>query len=282
MSVFSVLNISRIYCIKLCTNLVFIHLLVSAMKHPVNQWTRGSLRNPSPSPIRATVAGINLAPLIRRPKPAVAKKATPSRRRFRLESEAWQWNPTNDLMLYRYGKDQPKSRIAAFDFDGCLVKTSLYRRQPEAWSILFPRKTKPVLRDLVMNGYKIVIISNQGGIGRARKSKDAEILKVKSRIEGFIREVQCEIEIPIDVILSTNKQSTFHKPDTGMWTFFRENLNGRTAVDMKNSFYVGDAAGRRTDFADSDAKFAKNTGLQFFNEKDFFAQDGYKRLLSPN
>ena len=251
------------------------------MKHPVPLKKPAGLRSFGASQQRATVAGMNLAPLIRRPKPlasSTTQRKVVSKSRFKLERETWQWNATNELMLYRYGKDQPKSRIAGFDFDGCLVKTSLYRRQPEAWSVLFPKKTKATLRHLVQSGYKIVIFTNQGGIGRAKRTKDAEILKVKKRIEGFIQEMQGDVEIPIDVVVSIDKQSSFHKPATGMWTFFKENLNGKTAIDVQKSFYVGDAAGRRTDFADSDLKFAKNVALQFFNEKEFFVDEALKRL----
>ncbi len=37
-----------------------------------------------------------------------------------------------------------------------------------------------------------------------------------------------------------------------MWKYFNENMNGKTEIDLKESFYCGDAAGRTNDFSDSD------------------------------
>ncbi|KNH09608.1 bifunctional polynucleotide phosphatase/kinase [Perkinsela sp. CCAP 1560/4] len=261
------------------------------MAHPSAQRSKkGILPKPKPpvyskpsvqtNPIlanRATIAGVNLTSLIRRPKAKLFGKKQSAK--FVLDSNTWEWNKSNNLLMYRFGTEKRSTRIAAFDFDGCLVKTSLYQREPDAWSVLFPKKTEAVLHELSDNGYKLVIISNQGGIGRAKKSKNEEISKVKTRVTSFIGEMQSKKELPMDVLISTNKQSVFHKPDVGMWNFFKENLNGDVKIDMEKSFYVGDAAGRRTDFADSDAKFAKSAGLQFFNEKQFFVQSGYKKLL---
>lgn len=35
-----------------------------------------------------------------------------------------------------------------------------------------------------------------------------------------------------------------NQPSTGMWDFFLESCNSSVEVDMNESFYVGDAAGR--------------------------------------
>ena len=50
------------------------------------------------------------------------------------------------------------------------------------------------------------------------------------------------------------------KPETGMWDTFLVDLKryGITLdIDYKESFFVGDAAGRSKDFLDSDALFSK-------------------------
>lgn len=48
-----------------------------------------------------------------------------------------------------------------------------------------------------------------------------------------------------------------------------------TDVDMRRSFYCGDAAGRISpkDFSDSDVKFATNIGLRFFTPEHLFFGD---------
>ena len=45
-----------------------------------------------------------------------------------------------------------------------------------------------------------------------------------------------------------------------------------TTIDMKNSFFVGDAAGRKqlNDFADTDRKFAINVGCMFYTPEEYF------------
>lgn len=47
-----------------------------------------------------------------------------------------------------------------------------------------------------------------------------------------------------------------------MWRFFQDNLNNNTQVDLKNSIYCGDAAGRvegkKKDFSDSDLYLLTN------------------------
>ena len=72
----------------------------------------------------------------------------------------------------------------------------------------------------------------------------------------------------------------YRKPLVGMWDMFLEN-NGLTRedIDPQQSFYIGDAAGRKkgpqrkkNDFSDNDYKFALNVGLQFQTPEMFFLE----------
>ena len=51
-----------------------------------------------------------------------------------------------------------------------------------------------------------------------------------------------------------------------MWEFYTKNRN----VNYDESFYVGDAAGRKKDFSDSDLKFAENIGITFYTPEEYF------------
>ena len=76
------------------------------------------------------------------------------------------------------------------------------------------------------------------------------------------------------------------KPAIGMWQFFEKNCNGDVEVIKSGSFFVGDAAGRKktanrkTDFSDSDLKFARNVGLTFYTPEEFFKNEESKDKAS--
>ncbi len=67
----------------------------------------------------------------------------------------------------------------------------------------------------------------------------------------------------------------------GMWTHFAQKIVRGHQVDMEQSFYVGDAAGRpdgwkqgrRADHANVDRKFAHNVGLKFYTPEAFFLDE---------
>ncbi|XP_064969538.1 polynucleotide 3'-phosphatase ZDP-like isoform X4 [Musa acuminata AAA Group] len=118
-------------------------------------------------------------------------------------------------------------RIAAFDFDGCLVNTSVKRIGPDAWSLMYPSIPEK-LQELYKGGYKLVFIAC--GLGKNKDGTD----------------------------------DPFRKPQPGMWKLMEEHFNSSIAVDMDQSFYVGDAAGRTNDHSDADIKFAKDQLQDFF------------------
>jgi len=73
------------------------------------------------------------------------------------------------------------------------------------------------------------------------------------------------------LFLAATYSDKYRKPAMGSWEYFLKNYtedNGKS-LDMKKSFYCGDAAGRLKtdtkprDFSDTDRKFAINIGLPF-------------------
>ena len=44
-------------------------------------------------------------------------------------------------------------------------------------------------------------------------------------------------------------------------------------INKSESFFVGDALGRKYDFADSDKMFAKNIGILYFPPEDIFVNN---------
>jgi len=189
------------------------------------------------------------------------------------DGDGWIWHGT--LLYYEYGDIKPSSRIASFDYDGCLANTSLFKKGPDAWSVLFPGKTENVLKEVTEAGYKLVIMTNQSEIGRAKAAYEKTVAEKKSRLLGFVK----KIGLPCQIYVATapsKAEDPFRKPGTGMWEFLEEHKNGGVKVDRSKSFFVGDAAGRPKDHSDTDLKMAQALGVTFYTEQQMFKEQAYK------
>lgn len=102
----------------------------------------------------------------------------------------WKWKGT--LFYYESQDIQHSEKIASFDFDGTLAKTSLFKHGPDAWSILYPNCIQK-LTSLHKDGYKLVVFTNQAAIGKAKASKQKVIDEKKGRLTGFVKKVTKEL-----------------------------------------------------------------------------------------
>lgn len=163
-----------------------------------------------------------------------------------------------------------RDKIAAFDFDGCLVKTSVQRHGADAWSLLYPSIPKK-LQDYHDSGYKLVIFTNESNIERWKNSRQKAVDSKIGRLKGFMKLVNA----PMQVFISCAKEGTgdlYRKPKHGMWVLLEKHFNNDIPIDKTRSFYVGDAAGRPGDHSDADLGFAKAAGLEFLLPEDVFLE----------
>jgi len=153
-----------------------------------------------------------------------------------------------------------KNKIASFDLDNTLITTKSGKKFPvdnTDWKFLFSN-IKNVLSSYNNNGYSIIIITNQLGL-KKQEQIDMWISKIKDILK--------ELNLPIKVYASIH-DNIFRKPLTGIWKLFDSKIN------LIDSFYCGDAMGRRNDHSDTDLKFAINIGLTFLPpEKVFLKKD---------
>ncbi|XP_010552122.1 PREDICTED: polynucleotide 3'-phosphatase ZDP isoform X2 [Tarenaya hassleriana] len=163
-------------------------------------------------------------------------------------------------------------KIAAFDFDGCLAKTSVKIVGADAWSLMYPSIPKK-LQSLYSQGYKLVIFTNESNIDRWKNKRQAAVDSKIGRLNNFINRVEVPIQVFIacGVAISDGKEDVYRKPKTGMWQLLKNHFNSGIEIDMEKSFYVGDAAGRKDDHSDADIKFAHAIGLKFYTPEDYFA-----------
>ena len=91
---------------------------------------------------------------------------------------AWKHNtfdaPFRTVLFGVYGEFVPRSKIAAFDLDGTLIRPRSGRKWPKDasdWTLLH-KDTKQRLSGLIDGGYAVVIISNQNYASQPKKLED--------------------------------------------------------------------------------------------------------------
>ena len=175
-----------------------------------------------------------------------------------------------------------KIPVAAFDLDHTLIKPKNGRTHPKDKDdfMLFDSKVIELLKEYYNKNYEIVIFSNQDNL--IEKPEKKEI--VLNRIDT-LRKMLVKDNIDLNVFISTGRDFC-RKPNTGMWNYFIKKVNYE--VDLKKSFYVGDAAGRlkdkknKKDFSCSDRMFASNIGINFYTPEVFFLKEKDREYTMPN
>lgn len=149
---------------------------------------------------------------------------------------------------------KPNKYIASFDLDNTLITTKSGKKFPingDDYKYTFDN-VKDKIDELINKGYKIVIFTNQRGVDL----KKTNIKDITSKIEKLFPSADYFIAI---------KDDLYRKPMIGMFDKFIE-LNG----EVKDMFYVGDAAGRKNDHSYADINFAYNANIKFFTETEYF------------
>ena len=85
-----------------------------------------------------------------------------------------------------------------------------------------------------------------------------------------------QLNIPLFVVIATEKCD--YKPNPILFN----TLLGENEINKEESFFVGDALGRKSDFSDSDKVFAENIGIKWYSPEDIFINQKSHIFEIPN
>lgn len=185
--------------------------------------------------------------------------------------DVWEEIDKGELYIYTSKGVKSSKKIAGFDMDGTLIKTKSGKAHPvdiNDWEIALPVVSQK-LKEQLLDGFRIVIFSNQAPIGKGR----VKIEDFKKKFESIV----LKLNIPVQAYFATGK-GFYRKPATGMWKYLNEQKNDGLEIDMDQSFYCGDAAGRvagwapgkKKDHSMADKLMAENLSLKFYTPEQYF------------
>ncbi|OKO93950.1 Bifunctional polynucleotide phosphatase/kinase [Penicillium subrubescens] len=225
----------------------------------------------SPPPLRRKVATVT--------KKSVANFFTPASQK-KPEPITWRILGTS-LIVGKYvpEKSAPQTvseqarRIASFDLDSTLIKTisgNTFPKSPKDWQWWDPA-VPGKLKELNSEGYQVVIFSNQKMIKVQKDIKHGNSeSKSLSNFKEKMTAVMTQLDIPISVYAATTDPE-YRKPRLGMWREFQDDYDlDVSGIDLKGSFFIGDAAGRPGDHSNVDRGFGTNAGMVFKTPEEFF------------
>lgn len=182
---------------------------------------------------------------------------------------------------------QDPVQIFAFDLDHTLIRPIsglTFSKTAEDWEFVKygNRNSLDMLFQLIQDETNalIVVFSNQGGVV-ASPPDSKSCVKYLTKIELILKHIatMAQGDQLLDRLwiyaapkapIRTLDRSIFmnmRKPAVGMMDQLKQDI-GLRSVEVK--YYCGDAAGRPTDFSDSDVKFAHNLHTSFKLPEDLF------------
>lgn len=147
-------------------------------------------------------------------------------------------------------------RLAVIDRDGTIIKDKVYLKDPN--NIEFIGDAENAIRLLNMHNFKVVILTNQSGIGRGLFSEDT-LHSIHNRIFYYLSEKGAGIDGIYYCPHHPDENCLCRKPKTGLFYSITDDFSG-----FKEVYVIGDNK--------CDLEFAKNIKAKMFlikNEIEF-------------
>ena len=154
------------------------------------------------------------------------------------------------LTIYNINNATIREKMVSFDYDWTVVNPKDGRTFPlsiDDWIWLYPSVPEKI-KQYYEEGYMIVIFTNQ--------SKQWKCEQIQMVME--------QLCIPLFIVIAMDKKE--YKPNPILF----DTLIGENTINKEESFFVGDALGRKSDFSDSDKVFAENIGIKWYSPEDIF------------
>ena len=166
------------------------------------------------------------------------------------------------------------NKLAMFDLDNTLITTisgKIFQINENDYKWKYDNIVIK-LRKLFKNNYSIIIISNQAGIEKGKQTYEKFTNKLNKLIQL--------LNIDIFIFCSTG-YNIYRKPSP---TFFHNFIPNKCDIDFEHTFYCGDAAGRISDYNNTDYKFALNCLVKFITPEYFFLnkKEQLPLIIYPN
>lgn len=149
--------------------------------------------------------------------------------------------------------------LAAFDLDWTLIRPRNGTFPLNINDNIIMDRRIEILKKYQDGGYTIIILTNQKVT--SRNPLDFK-LKRLNNIGNLFKSYGIQVMIFMSI-----SDDMYRKPNIGMISEINQIIPNSKIV-----FYCGDAAGRNSDFSDSDLKFAQNAGINFYLPETIFNQ----------
>ncbi|BEJ10832.1 hypothetical protein CspHIS471_0102540 [Cutaneotrichosporon sp. HIS471] len=154
--------------------------------------------------------------------------------------------------------------LSLYDLDGTLIRPKSgykFPRSSDDW-MWWHRDVPKRLRADVAAGRHVIVLSNQNLNGRVLRDWKEKIRMIAHEID----------DVPIRVFAALDRDK-YRKPNIGMLEYvLRMYAERGWDVDLRKSFFVGDAAGRAGDHCSDDRNMAHNANLTFRTPEFHFNQ----------